>query len=745
MADASTAAIPPPSAGLTTIWPIIEEWIEHVMNGKQIQDSYPKYIRLHTIVYNYLTSSRLEGPFQNILDNKSATLTGLALYDILRQYFATYVKGIKQRADLVIDEGLLDFYANEWDCFATGAGYVNHTLSYFNRHWVRREQQEGRKVFQVYYLVLAQWRDHLLYPIQTKDRKLIVLLLSMIEKERDSETIDTSLVKKAIDSLVALGLDDNNQNTADLQVYLRDFQKPFLEATEKYYARESATFFQTHTSSIPNYLKKTEECLCEEEARAVRCLHSSTLTPLIKICKNALIQEHLARLQEDAQTLLYSGQDEDLQRMSQLLCRIPEGLDPLKERWGEDIQKAGLEAAVDLSRVAASSPDGIIEPKIVINTLFAVYCENRDFVNRSFHGKALAAFTAISDWAFSNYADALLRKNKLCEEEILEDQLNKVITLFKYIEDKDVFQAIYRVKLSRRLIYSLSDSSKNEAYMILKLKETCGFEYTDKLQRMFIDTQLSKDLTTQFNERMAITHDSTDLKVAFKAMILGANFWPLGAPLHSLVIPGDILPIYKRFQLFYGNKHSGRKLTWLWSYSENELGTNYLNRKYILLTSSYQMAVLTQYNTSNTLHLDELVTATGIPKDSLTQVLMILTKAKILMNKETNQYDLNTDFKSKKIRLKLNQPIKTEIKRESIDSLKSVNEDRKYVIQAAIVRIMKTCQMMSNQALVQEVTSQISSCFAPKSADIKKAIDKLLEKEYIEQVGGDMDFFKYIA
>ncbi|CAE6463983.1 unnamed protein product [Rhizoctonia solani] len=725
MSDTSTAAIPPPWAGLTTIWPIIEEWIEHVMNGKQIQDSYPKYIRLHTIVYNYLTSSRLERP-SNVLDNEShATLTGLALYDILRQYFATHVKGIKQRADLVTDEGLLDFYANEWDRFATGAGYVDRTLSYFNRHWVRREQQEGRSAFLVYYLVLAQWRHHLLYPIQT-DRKLIVLLLTMIEKERDGETIDTSIVKKATDSLVALGLNDNNQNTTDLQVYLRDFQKPFLEATEKYYARESAIFFQTHTSSIPNYLKKTEERLREEEARV----------------------------------------NEDLYRVSQLLCRIPEGLDPLKERWGEDIQKAGLDAAADLERVAASSPNGIIEPKIVVNTLFAVYRKNQDFVNRSFHGKVLAAFTAISDRAFcnlvnrndaigassttfpellANYADALLRKNQLCEEDVLEDQLNKVITLFKYIEDKDVFQAIYRVKLSRRLIYGLSDSSENEAYMISKLKETCGFGYAAKLQRMLIDTRLSKDLTIQFNERMAVTHDSTDLEVAFKAMILGPNFWPLGAPSHNLVIPGDILPTYELFQLFYRNKHSGRKLAWLWSYSENELGTNYLNRKYILLTSSHQMAVLIQYNTSDTLHLDELVTATGIPKDSLTQVLTILTKAKILINNEANRYDLNTDFKSKKIRLKLNQPIKTEIERESIDSLKSVNEDRKYVIQAAIVRIMKTRQMMSNQALVQEVASQISSRFVPKSADIKKAIDKLLEKEYIERVGGNMEFFKYVA
>lgn len=43
-------------------------------------------------------------------------------------------------------------------------------------------------------------------------------------------------------------------------------------------------------------------------------------------------------------------------------------------------------------------------------------------------------------------------------------------------------------------------------------------------------------------------------------------------------------------------------------------------------------------------------------------------------------------FKSKKIRVNLNLPIKAETKTESTDVLKTVDEDRKYVIQATIVR-----------------------------------------------------------
>ena len=85
----------------------------------------------------------------------------------------------------------------------------------------------------------------------------------------------------------------------------------------------------------------------------------------------------------------------------------------------------------------------------------------------------------------------------------------------------------------------------------------------------------------------------------------------------------------------------GRKLTWLWNYSKNELRTNYLKEKYLLSCSSYQMAVLVQYNDHDTLSLDELLEATGISKEILVQVLGVLVKAKILINEEQEQYDLN--------------------------------------------------------------------------------------------------------
>jgi cullin 1 len=229
--------------------------------------------------------------------------------------------------------------------------------------------------------------------------------------------------------------------------------------------------------------------------------------------------------------------------------------------------------------------------------------------------------------------------------------------------------------------------------------------WLSKIKRLLtdaVDMSLSKDLTDSFKERMEQNH--SDMDITFSVMVLGTNFWPLNPPKDGFIVPTDIQLTYDRFQKYYQTKHSGRKLTWLWNYSKNELRTNYLNQKYILMTSAYQMAVLLQYNNNDTLSLDELSTATNVGKDLLTQVLQPLVKSRILISDETDQYDLNPrtsyhvirplrmfhrisiDFKSKKIRVNLNQPIKAEVKAESTDVLKTVDEDRKYVIQATIVR-----------------------------------------------------------
>ncbi len=83
--------------------------------------------------------------------------------------------------------------------------------------------------------------------------------------------------------------------------------------------------------------------------------------------------------------------------------------------------------------------------------------------------------------------------------------------VFKYVEDKDVFQKFYSNMLARRLVSNASVSEDAEGQMISLLKGACGFEYTSKLQRMFHDMTTSRELCTRFNNWVEQKPDSNTL------------------------------------------------------------------------------------------------------------------------------------------------------------------------------------------------------------------------------------------
>ena len=131
------------------------------------------------------------------------------------------------------------------------------------------------------------------------------------------------------------------------------------------------------------------------------------------------------------------------------------------------------------------------------------------------------------------------------------------------------------------------------------------------------------------------------MDINFSIMVFEANFWPLYVPDSRFNVPADILPLYNRFSEYHRREQPGRKLAWLWNYSRNEIRTNYLNREYTLVTSSYQMAIMLQYNDHDTLTLDELATATAIDERALKRALRRLVNGDVLIKKEKDRYDLN--------------------------------------------------------------------------------------------------------
>ncbi|KAM3519235.1 hypothetical protein NHJ13051_000703 [Beauveria bassiana] len=745
-------------------WKYLVHGINRVMNDLEQGIDMQLYMGVYTAVHNFCTSQKavgLGGPAMHS-NHRGAHLLGEELYKKLMHYLEEHLNGLYEKSKTHTDEALLAYYIKEWDRYTVAAKYIHHLFRYLNRHWVKREIDEGKKsIYDVYTLHLVQWRQVLFKNVWSK---VMDAVLKLVEKQRNGETIEYGQIKQVVDSFVSLGLDEADPSKSTLDVYRFHFEKPFLEATKEFYESESKQFVAEN--SVVEYMKKAETRLAEEEERVGMYLHHDIAVPLKRTCNQALIADHANLLRDEFQILQDNDREEDMARMYNLLARIPNGLDPLRTKFENHVRRAGLAA---VQKVQSSDGDKL-EPKVYVDALLEIHTKYQALVKNAFNDEP--EFTRSLDNAcrefvnrnevcksssnkspelLAKYTDVLLRKSSTSIEEAeLERTLAQLMTVFKYIEDKDVFQKFYSRMLARRLVHANSSSDDAETSMISKLKEACGFEYTNKLQRMFQDMQISKDLNKEFREHLAGIDSQKTMDSTFS--ILGTGFWPLQAPSTHFQPPTEIGSEIEKFTRFYKHKHDGRKLTWLWHLCKGEIKTGYCKSSktpFTFQVSVYQMAILLLFNEKDSYVYEDMLSATALSAEVLDQALAVILKAKVLLVAGGEKpgpgkiFNLNYDFKSKKIRVNLNLGGVKEAKQEEAETNKTIEEDRKLLLQSAIVRIMKARKKMKHSQLVSETINQIRTRFLPKVGDIKKCIEILLDKEYLERL--DDDELGYLA
>lgn len=287
-----------------------------------------------------------------------------------------------------------------------------------------------------------------------------------------------------------------------------------------------------------------------------------------------------------------------------------------------------------------------------------------------------------------------------------------------------------------------------------KKQRECGYQFTNKLEGMFNDMRLSSEMNGIFKEYLDKINDRLPLEVS--VTVLTSTFWPMNLSTSPrCTMPPTAIEACQSFERFYFARHSGRRLTWQPQMGTADVRAVFSKSKHLLNVSTYAMMVLLQFNQHDTLSWQELKTLTQIADADLKRTLQSLacTKYKIL-NKSSKGRDVldddtfsfNASFTCNLARIKI-QAVASKVENDSErkNTQDKVDEERKHQVEAAIVRIMKDRKTMEHNLLIAEVTRQLSSRFMPSPLMIKKRIEALIDREYLERSTEDRRAYHYLA
>ncbi|CAK9238319.1 unnamed protein product [Sphagnum troendelagicum] len=680
-------------------------------------------------------SCSLEELYQAVEDLCLHKMAG-NLYQRLQQECEVHIAAelrllVGQSPDVVV---FLSHVASCWQGHCDQMLLIRSIALYLDRTYVI--QNSG--VRSLWDMGLQLFRRHL-SACPEVELKTVSGLLRLIEQERMGETVDRTLLKHLLRMFSALG------------IYSESFERQFLECTADFYAAEGTRFMQQ--TDVPDYLKHVEARLHEENERCLLYLDAGTRKALIATSEKQLLDRHTAgMLDKGFRMLMDANRVGDLQRMYSLFSRV-NALELLRQALSAYIKMTGHNTVMDEEK-----DKDMVSWLLDLKARLDVIWEESFSKNESFSNTLKDAFEHLinlrqnrSAELIAKFIDSKLRAgNKGTSEEELEGTLDKVLVLFRFIQGKDVFEAFYKKDLAKRLLLGKSASIDAEKSMISKLKTECGSQFTNKLEGMFKDIELSREINESFRQS-AQARTKLPSGIELNVHVLTTGYWPTYPPM-EVRVPLELNVYQDIFKEFYLSKHSGRRLMWQNSLGYCVLKANFPKGKKELSVSLFQTVVLMLFNDAQSLTFQEIKDTTAIEDKELRRTLQSLACGKVrILNKnpkgrdveDEDSFTFNVDFVAPLFRIKVNAIQLKETVEENTSTTERVFQDRQYQIDAAIVRIMKTRKVLSHTLLITELFQQLK--FPIKPADLKKRIESLIDREYLERDKTNPQIYNYLA
>ncbi|XP_057320792.1 cullin-2 [Microplitis mediator] len=695
------------------------------------------------------------------------------LYNETKRFLEIHVSEILTQVNNQGETGLLQAYHKAWKEYSQGINYLHRLYLYLNQQHIKKQKlteaeiiygssstnsPEYQEQMEIGELGLDIWKKRMITPLC---KSLVTLLLEGIHADRigKAELTTSDVICGVIQSFVSV---EAYKMKGELNMYQEIFETPFLEASGEFFVREAAEYLQK--ADVTVYMERVTWRLGQEEYRARKFLHHSSVSKVRQCCEEKMIAAHVTWLHTEAESMVEQEHRRNLSLLYPLLRPLPGALTPVISKLTQHITQQGLNAIGHLQgdTIHLHFVEGILDVYYKYSSMILeVFKRDQAFIAAL--DKACAAAVnhrperqpARAPELLAKYCDSLLKKSaKGISESEIDDKLANSIIVFKYVDDKDVFQKFYARMLAKRLIHQQSQSMDAEETMIDRLKQTCGYEFTNKLHRMFTDMSVSMDLNTKFTTSLRERNAENQLGIGFVVYVLQAGAWPLSLPasLGPFHVPQQLERSIQAFESFYHAQFSGRKLTWLHPLCQGELKFNYLKKPYLVTVQTYQMALLLLFEQCDSMPCREAAASLRLSHDQLVKHAASLVDCKILKRsgeegelEEDTVLTLNLEYYNKRTKFRVTGALQKDVPAEMEATRRSVDDDRKLYIQAAIVRILKSRKMLRHNQLVQEVLGQSKVTFAPTISMIKKCIEALIDKQYIERTQNSADEYSYVA
>lgn len=584
------------------------------------------------------------------------------------------------------------------------------------------------------------------------DKVLYAVILDQIRMDREGDMIDRQPIKSCVYMLEGLYLNDDEDESTRL--YLTSFEPEYLRASREFYHKEGASLLQE--ADAGTFCKHARRRVSEEEDRCRSTLSPHTQPKIKAVVEDELIRKHLREVialpNSGVKYMLDNDRLTELEMMYDLSARV----DPRKEELRIAVQSRILDLGTEINRAAMSPSKEPIEAgdkreateKVAsekplnqqtisaikwVDDVLALKGKYDNVLEKAFQGDQgletsfsrsftdfINAFDRSSEHLSLFFDENMKKGIKGKTENEVDVLLDKGITLLRYIQDKDMFERYYKKHLSRRLLMKRSVSMDAERQMISKMKMEVGATFTNRIEAMFKDINISGELTSNYKHHVQSLGDHDPKRADLEVSVLTSTMWPLesmapqygqGEARPTCIFPTSIEQIKTSFEKFYLGKHSGRKLTWQANMGTADIRAYFPQMKgpkktRELNVSTYAMVILLLFNDlaeGQSITCEEIQAETNIPFNELMrnlQSLAVATKTRILVKepmskdvKLTDKFSLNEHFYSQFQKVKIgvvSSANRVEDLAERTETEQKIDESRKGVVEAAIVRIMKS-------------------------------------------------------